>query len=265
MAHFLLYSVFIALCLSTVVESTGNEHKLKISSHPNETDFDFNLRSDKTNTILTREKRATHRWMKRTSCDIVRQRWTSTHHANFRDPTHPITNVGYKEITKNRKTIRVVKHVHAELQSRLRNCPRRNFAGNVWDEQMRDLDARLTGSRGVKDEKGHIIASQICGPITWFNLAPQTPSVNRNVNPPGDAPNFRWINIEHTLAYWVNNQNGRVVIDVFLNYGRELDSLRPKGFKYCYKLYDGTGKVRGVGDSYFENEEPDNPSDDRDP
>jgi len=212
---------------------------------------------------LNRSKRASHQYMRDTSCSDVYAEWKEQYEQwdSYRLGSPPVTYVGYKRVFQSSEPTTVVTHLHAQNPFQF-PCPRQDFVGAYWERRMVELGARLGGGRGVKDERGHILASQLCGPIAWYNLAPQTPEVNRNV---GNAGGFGWINVENMVAAWVNGGCGTVSLDVFLNYGQNLLSVRPKGFKTCIVFADSYGNVVERGDHYFENGEGDHWKDDDDP
>lgn len=158
----------------------------------------------------------------------------------------PIEWVAYQETDKyfNGSKLRKVTHVRSAPDHELiEHCPRRDF-GSRWNARMRALEAI------EKDEKGHILASQLCGPIDWYNLAPQTPAVNRNI---GCAGHYGWCNLENEIKRFLRSHCGKVVIDVFLNY-EDTESVRPKGFKVCAKYLDRNYLATAEWVRYFNNE-----------
>ncbi|CAL8147967.1 unnamed protein product [Orchesella dallaii] len=274
--HYLVV-VVVALYLSASVESCNSKPSkadqckniLNLSRRKRDlfTSADWSSEeTDSSHSPLNRTKRFSHNWMRDTPCDELQLEYHNQYLQLdpdvFLNPNHPITHVGYKNVVLRYGTppIRVITHIEAEPHPGLLPCDRTNF-GSEFDPRMTALGARRNLGRGRNDEKGHIIASQICGPIAWYNLAPQTPEVNRNVR---NAGVYGWINLENEIARWVNQGCGRVEVEVYLNYA-QLASTRPKGFKMCIAFKDLDNNVLRDNSRYFENGQDDRFNDDEDP
>ena len=52
------------------------------------------------------------------------------------------------------------------------------------------------GDTMYKDEQGHLIAAQVCGPKAWFNLASQSPALNYERKRLGQSP-LGWSALEN--------------------------------------------------------------------
>ena len=158
-------------------------------------------------------------------------------------PHHPINQVNYINTTNGTKLPVMLKGKLIKL------CSRTSFVGKQYDDQMNAMNRKPT------DEKGHLLASQLCGPIVWWNLAPQSPLLNKNQG----IGHSGWKPLETRLANWLKGRKGRkdkryVDWTVLVNYEIHI-SFRPIGFKVCYKEFDANGKAHGrLKSPYFVNE-----------
>jgi len=140
-------------------------------------------------------------------------------------------------------------HVKAELADcssmRSTDPARFNFDGinTKWSTNQMDY----MNARKGNDERGHLIAAQLCGPAKWYNMAPQTKQVNRNM---GKFSN--WIINENNFNKFLKTcQKGNIDLDVLVHY--EGNNNRPAGFSMCYTLLDEGNRIVLDRGAYFNN------------
>lgn len=196
-----------------------------------------------------RNKRETHARMGTRTCVDIDAEWRLqyTRADSFALPVgdgSPINFVGYKTVMRPGNVFHVVAQVHAEIVPQNIRQPgdRLNF-GEEWNQRMVELEQRQG------DEKGHLLGNKIGGPIRWYNLAPMTARVNRNV---GNGGGQGMSTMENLVRNWLEQGCGmRVSYDIYLNYEQDY-SARPKGFKVCLVFH---GRQRLLRGSYYFNNE----------
>lgn len=138
------------------------------------------------------------------------------------------------------KDINIVAGIEAEILPKHVGGPRTDFTGTLINERMEFLNAYGYGkdnSTNPKDQKDHILASQLGGSNDTDNLVPQSRLINQNLGlwNKGEA----WYDKENYIAEWLqNNQLSDQVVEwkVAINYDLS-QSRRPIGFRLEANLY----------------------------
>lgn len=127
----------------------------------------------------------------------------------FNDPSIPIhlveTNKGQGGILRVTYLEAVIKPQHLKSRARV-NFPRSG-----------EVEKHFKAVRAQGDERGHLVGSQFSGPPTIFNLSPQSPRVNRNLN--FQAITTDWFKTECEVAKFLAKGGNRFVMwSVTLSY-----------------------------------------------
>ncbi|OXA53602.1 hypothetical protein Fcan01_11032 [Folsomia candida] len=173
------------------------------------------------------------------------------------DPDNPITEVTW-EWAPHRTGMNNVQLAYViRATIRPEHLQNRTDIPSWVTTRMRDMDY-LPG----RDERGHLVAASLGGPTTWYNFAPQTQTVNRNVGYGGQrAGGSWWFRIEEELRTFLRRPDvGYIDWVLVLTYGDLNLSRRPTGFGLILYMYDNNGNfVTNSGDMFFDND-PDSPN-----
>lgn len=111
---------------------------------------------------------------------------------------------------------------------------------------MADMDA-IGG-----DEKGHLIASSFGGLAQWWNLAPQSPWLNRNVGTRSIL--WTWKEAETKTLEALRGGKGRSArIRVDVKYDTSGQTCRPIAFRFQSQIRDNRGSVDSFDTDYIPN------------
>jgi len=144
--------------------------------------------SNTCNTLRLRTKRNIYNWVFRSRNEFGNTDFETLHRAaenyqrrNISETNNPITHYYYETKQVNGRRIEVPYLVMAVIRNHYVNQGRTNFGSqhDFYTGAMHangyDTSNNPNRCNTPKDERGHIVASQLGGPIRGYNLVPQTP------------------------------------------------------------------------------------------
>ena len=159
----------------------------------------------------------------------------------------PITSIVTVTVSPNNNEI-----VNKKLPLVIRATLRRQFLNNVREPIPAFIEHQmLLMNRNPNDERGHLLASSLGGPMHEYNFAPQTPIVNRNFG--GES---YWYHIEGNIRDTLSrNDVDHIDWTLVVIYDDLMYNRRPIGFGLRYLVYnDQNVTLRDTGDMYFSND-----------